>query len=84
VQVDRRARGGRGDEAGHGGLAGARRPTQQHEIASAQATPGTDHSWPTQHQAWNNGTMDAWIAAKGPFTMGYFAQQDIPFHWAKR
>jgi phospholipase C len=52
------------------------------KMTSAQATPGTDHSWPTQHQAWNNGAMDAWIAAKGPYTMGYFAQQDIPFHWA--
>jgi len=49
---------------------------------SAQATPGTDHSWPTQHQAWDNGKMDEWIAAKGPYTMGYFKQQDIPFHWA--
>jgi phospholipase C len=49
---------------------------------SAQATPGTDHSWPTQHQAWNNGKMDQWIAAKGPFTMGYFTQGDIPFQWA--
>jgi phospholipase C len=49
---------------------------------SAQATPGTDHSWPTQHQAWDNGKMDQWIAAKGPYTMGYFTQQDIPFQWA--
>ena len=49
---------------------------------SAQATPGTDHSWPTQHEAWDNGKMDQWIAAKGPYTMGYFKQQDIPFHWA--
>ncbi|HEY2129931.1 MAG TPA: phospholipase C, phosphocholine-specific [Streptosporangiaceae bacterium] len=49
---------------------------------SAQATPGTDHSWPTQHQAWDNGKMDQWVAAKGPYTMGYFKQQDIPFHWA--
>jgi phospholipase C len=49
---------------------------------SAQATPGTDHSWPTQHQAWNNGKMDQWVPAKGPFTMGYFTQADIPFHWA--
>jgi len=51
-------------------------------MTSAQATPGTDHSWPTQHQAWNNGRMDQWIAAKGPYTMGYFAQADIPFQWA--
>jgi len=49
---------------------------------SAQATPGTDHSWPTQHLAWNNGKMDQWVPAKGPFTMGYFTQADIPFQWA--
>ena len=49
---------------------------------SAQATPGTDHTWPTQHQAWNHGAMDQWVAAKGPYTMGYFTQADIPFHRA--
>jgi phospholipase C len=26
--------------------------------------------------------MDSWIAAKGEYTMGYFTQDDIPFHWA--
>ena len=51
------------------------------KATSAQATPGTDHSWPTQHQAWNNGRMDQWVPAKGPFTMGYFTQADIPFQW---
>jgi phospholipase C len=49
---------------------------------SAQQTPGTDHTWGTQHQAWNNGAMDQWVAAKGEYTMGYFGQADIPFHWA--
>jgi phospholipase C len=49
---------------------------------SAQATPGLDHSWDTQHQAWDNGAMDQWVAAKGEMTMGYFTQEDIPFHWA--
>ena len=49
---------------------------------SAQATPGTDHSWATQHEAWNDGKMDQWVQAKGPFTMGYFTQADIPFQWA--
>ena len=39
---------------------------------SAQQTPGTDHTWGTQHQAWNNGAMDQWVAAKGEYTMGYF------------
>jgi phospholipase C len=49
---------------------------------SAQATPDTDHGWATQHQAWDNGKMDQWVPAKGPYTMGYFTQADIPFHWA--
>jgi phospholipase C len=49
---------------------------------SAQATPGLDHSWETQHEAWNKGAMDGWIAAKSEYTMGYFAQADIPFHYA--
>ena len=30
---------------------------------SAQATPGTDHSWATQHEAWNNGKMDQGAAS---------------------
>jgi len=49
---------------------------------SAQGIPSTDHSWPSQHQAWAGGKMDAWVAAKGPLTMGYFTRDDIPFHWA--
>jgi phospholipase C len=51
-------------------------------ITSAQATPETRHGWRSQHNAWDGGKMDAWIAAKGPFTMGYFTQADIPFHRA--
>ncbi len=49
---------------------------------SAQGIPSTDHSWRTQHQAWAGGKMDAWVAAKGPLTMGYFTREDIPFHSA--
>jgi phospholipase C len=49
---------------------------------SAQGIPSTDHFWPSQHQAFANGRMDAWVAAKGPLTMGYFTRDDIPFHWA--
>jgi phospholipase C len=49
---------------------------------NAQQTPGTSHSWPTQHRAWDNGAMDQWVAAKGPYTMGYFTGDDVPFHWA--
>jgi Phosphoesterase family len=28
------------------------------------------------------GAMNRWVQAKGPFTMGYFTQADIPFQWA--
>ncbi len=52
------------------------------KTTSAQATPGLDHSWRTQHDAWARGAMDGWIAAKGQHTMGYFGPDDIPFHWA--
>jgi phospholipase C len=48
----------------------------------AQAIPDTDHSWQTQHEAWDGGKMDEWLPAKGPWTMAYYEQQDIPFHWA--
>ena len=49
---------------------------------SAQATPGLSHGWSDQHAAWDNGAMDGWVGAKGAQTMGYYAQSDIPFHWA--
>jgi phospholipase C len=48
--------------------------------SGAQAIPSTDHSWGTQHEAWDGGKMDQWIAAKGPWTMGYYERDDIPFH----
>jgi phospholipase C len=55
----------------------------------AAAVPSLSHSWHDQHAAWNHGAMDGWLrthlaadgAAKGPFTMGYYTEQDIPFHW---
>ena len=56
---------------------------------SAQKIPSTSHAWAVQHQAWNGGKMDQWLpahrkadGAKGPYTMGYFKRQDIPFHYA--
>jgi phospholipase C len=52
------------------------------KTTNAAATPGLAHGWSDQHQAWNNGKMDQWIAAKGPNTMGYYAAADIPFHTA--
>jgi phospholipase C len=56
---------------------------------SAQAAPSISHGWTVQHAAWNNGAMDRWVpahitadGARGPYTMGYYTRQDIPFHWA--
>ena len=48
----------------------------------AQNAYGTDHSWETQHEAWNGGQHNAWYAAKGMETLGYFAREDIPFQYA--
>jgi phospholipase C len=56
---------------------------------AAQAIPSTSHAWSVQHQAWNGGQMDQWLPAhraadgpNGPYTMGYFKREDIPFHYA--
>jgi phospholipase C len=49
----------------------------------AQNYGGTDHSWETQHGAWNGGLMNAWYNAKGgPTTLGFLNREDIPFHYA--
>jgi phospholipase C len=57
--------------------------------SSAQIIPSTSHAWPVQHRAWNGGKMDQWLpahraadGAHGPYTMGYFEREDIPFHRA--
>jgi phospholipase C len=60
------------------------------QTTSSQAIPSTSHAWAVQHQCWNNGAMDSWLpahiaadgAAHGPYTMGYYERQDIPFHFA--
>jgi len=44
--------------------------------------PGTDHSWKTGHEAWNQGQYDSWPTAKGPITMAYLTREDIPYHYA--
>ncbi|SDR87028.1 phospholipase C [Microlunatus soli] len=58
--------------------------------SAAQAIPSTSHAWSVQHEAWNEGRMDNWLPAHrsadgdttGPYTMGYFTRDDIPFHYA--
>jgi phospholipase C len=57
---------------------------------SAQKVPSTSHAWATQHASWNDGKMDNWLGAhrkadghaKGPFCMGYYTRDDIPFQYA--
>jgi phospholipase C len=58
-------------------------------ISSAQAIPSTSHAWSVQHAAWNGSTMDKWLPAhraadhqNGPYVMGYYMRQDIPFQFA--
>jgi phospholipase C len=54
---------------------------------SGAAFHGTDHSWRAQHASWNGGAMDGWMTTHrpsdgGPWSMGYYTRQDIPFHFA--
>ncbi|HEX4258456.1 MAG TPA: phospholipase C, phosphocholine-specific [Streptosporangiaceae bacterium] len=63
-----------------GTFAGTQPPSPE---VGAQNYGGTDHSWETQHEAWNGGLMNAWYHAKGgPTTLGYLNRQDIPYHYA--
>ncbi|HTZ90759.1 MAG TPA: alkaline phosphatase family protein [Streptosporangiaceae bacterium] len=56
---------------------------------SAQAIPSSSHAWHYQHTMWDDGAMDNFVpsqlAAKGvngPYTMGYYTREDIPFQFA--
>jgi phospholipase C len=57
---------------------------------AAQAVPSLSHDWGPQHSALDGGKMDNWLpahiaadgAANGPYTMGYYTRQDIPFQFA--
>jgi phospholipase C len=56
---------------------------------NAQQIPSTSHEWKVQHQAWNGGKMDNWLPAhlaadqaNGPYVMGYYTCEDIPFQHA--
>jgi phospholipase C len=56
----------------------------------AAAVPSMSHDWRDQHASWNQGAMDGWLLThlasdgdvNGSFTMGYYEQADLPFHWA--
>src|SRR6185312_14816994 len=57
--------------------------------SSAQKIPSTSHAWAVQHESWNGGRMDQWLQAHrkadgvhGPYVMGYYNREDIPFQFA--
>ena len=58
--------------------------------SGAAAVPSMSHDWRDQHAAWNQGANDGWLLThlasdgdiNGSNTMGYYEQEDIPFHWA--
>ena len=60
------------------------------QISAAQAVPSLSHAWGPQHSAWDGGKMDNWVpahqaadgATNGPYTMGYYTREDIPFQYA--
>ena len=57
---------------------------------AAQAVPSLSHDWGPQHSALDGGKMDNWVpahiaadgATNGPYTMGYYTGEDIPFQYA--
>ncbi|MBE5460739.1 alkaline phosphatase family protein [Mycobacteroides abscessus] len=58
-------------------------------VNSVQKIPTTSHAWSVQHDSWNHGKMDSWMAAHRkadgehyPYVMGYYERADIPFHFA--
>jgi len=50
------------------------------KTTSAQSIKSLDHSWKGTNARWRH--HDAWIAAKGPMTMGHFTRADVPFYHA--
>ena len=58
--------------------------------SAAQAVPSLSHAWQVQHASWANGEMDGWLRSHiaadsdtaGPYTMGYYTSEDIPFQFA--
>ena len=59
------------------------------QTSSAQRIPSTNHGWQAQHESWNGGRMDQWLPAhrkadrdNGPYVMGYYTRDDIPFQFA--
>jgi phospholipase C len=58
----------------------------------ASCTFDLSHAWTAQHQSWNDGAMDRFVATHaaagvdgpehGTLTMGHYTRADLPFHFA--
>jgi phospholipase C len=59
-------------------------------LKDGETTNDITHSWGPQHQSWDGGKMDKFMAAhlaadgaqNGPVTMGYFTRADLAFYYA--
>jgi len=57
---------------------------------NGQTTNDITHNWGPQHQSWDGGAMDAFVAthlandgdSNGPLTMGYFTRKNLSFYYA--
>ena len=53
---------------------------------AGECTPDPGHSWGTQHQAWDGGSMDMWGPAHSGDAdwsfMGYYTRSDLPYYYA--
>jgi len=49
---------------------------------NAQRVNGTPHFWNDSHNAWNRGATGHWPEFKAPWSMGYYAEAELPFQFA--
>jgi phospholipase C len=54
------------------------------DSAKVNAMSGWDlnHGWPSYHMMWDHGAYDQWIPAKTELSMGYYTDDEIPWHYA--
>jgi len=66
------------------------RLTSDPPLRDGQTLNDISHTWATQHQSWNHGGMDKFVASHlvadgaehGPVTMGYYTRAELPFYYA--
>ena len=83
-----------GYQPGHGADPGGYlqpfRLTSDPPLRDGQTLNDISHTWATQHQSWNGGAMDKFVATHvaadgaehGPVTMGYYTRAELPFYYA--